>query len=271
MAKKPIFSNTVKRQTMAEQVAETVQESILAGELESGATLPTEPELAGQFGVSRAVIRDATRILMARGLVEVQHGRGVFVTQPQNEAFGEALFLALRRAEATAWDIEQFDQIIYPEVVALAAITASDKEVANIRRLSEENLKVVAEFHSKWWQQDAPVADNERLLAAFGRFMRAIFEATHNQVFIQLAEPLLNLRALRNWVDAEDDTFESIMERATTYNQFIVEAVAGRDPDKARVTIKWIMTLPPEAITAMRQTPIGEIAVIPVSLPRYER
>lgn len=45
------------------------------------------------------MVRDATRILMAQGLVEVKHGLGVFVTPPQNEAFGEALLLALRRAD----------------------------------------------------------------------------------------------------------------------------------------------------------------------------
>jgi DNA-binding FadR family transcriptional regulator len=55
-------------------------------------------ELAEQFGVSRAVVHDTTRILMAQGLVEVKHGLGVFVTPPQNEAFGEALLLARRRA-----------------------------------------------------------------------------------------------------------------------------------------------------------------------------
>jgi len=108
MARKPMFSKFAKKQTLAEQMAETVQELILSGEVQGGVTLPTEPELAEQFGVSRAVVRDATRILMARGLVEVEHGRGVFVTQPQNEAFGEALLLALRRVGATVWDVEQF-------------------------------------------------------------------------------------------------------------------------------------------------------------------
>jgi len=79
-------------------------------------------ELAEQFGVSRAVMRDATRILMAQGLVEVKHGLGVFVTPSQNEAFGEALLLALRRAGATVWDVEQFEQVILPEVVLLRVL-----------------------------------------------------------------------------------------------------------------------------------------------------
>ncbi len=272
MAKKPMFSKVVKKQTMAEQMAETIQALILSGELAGGATLPTEPELAEQFGVSRAVVRDATRILMARGLVEVKHGRGVFVTQPHNEAFGAALLLALRRARATAWDVEQFEQIIFPEVIALAAGTASDEEVATIQQLAEAYLEVVVEHQTKWWAWDkeTPEVEKERLLTAFRPVMQAIFAATHNQVFIQLAQPLLNLRNLRNWAEDEGSTPEMAIEQETYYTRQLIGAIAGRDPAQARATVARLMTmtLPPEAIEAMRQTPVGEIAIIPIPMPK---
>jgi GntR family transcriptional repressor for pyruvate dehydrogenase complex len=270
MGKQPIFSQAIKKQTMAEQMAETIQELILSGVLESEGTLPTEPELAEQFGVSRAVVRDATRILMARGLVEVQHGRGVFVTQPQNETFGEALLLALRRANATAWDVEQFEQIVFPEVVALAATAASDEEVAAIKRLAEQNIEVIIDYHGKWWQREAPPDEQERLMAAFQQLMHAIFAATHNQVFMQLAQPLLNLRNLRNWVDAEDDTLERAIEQDSAYTRQLVDAIESRDPVHARTTVARLMELPPEAIEAMRQTPVGEISTIPIPFSRRQ-
>jgi DNA-binding FadR family transcriptional regulator len=133
MSNKPRFSPTIKKQTMAEQVAEAIKEAILADEWQSGEALPTEPELSSQFGVSRAVIRDATRMLAAQGLVEAQHGKGVFVTSSQVEAFGDALLLALRRAGATVWDVEHFEQVIYPEVCALASQEATDEELTAIR------------------------------------------------------------------------------------------------------------------------------------------
>ena len=267
MAKKPMFSKSVKKQTMAEQMAETIQELILSGELEGGVTLPAEPEIAQQFGVSRAVVRDATRILMARGLVEVKHGRGVFVTQPDNEAFSEALLLALRRTGATTWDVEQFEQIIFPEVVALAATTASDEEIDTIRRLAEKNLEIMAEHHTKWGHKEAPATEQERLITAFRQLMQTIFAATHNQIFVQLAEPLLNLRNLRNWTGAEENTPEKFIERETAYIHQLIDAIAGRDPSQARATVARLMELPPEAIEAMRQTPVGEIPTIPLPLP----
>ena len=113
------------RRTLAEQMADGLTEAILAGQWAAGAALPTEPELAAQFGVSRAVVRDATRMLVARGLVDARHGRGVFVTASGAAPFGDALLLALRRAGATVWDVERFEQMVLPVVAAEAARHAS--------------------------------------------------------------------------------------------------------------------------------------------------
>ena len=97
--------------------------------------------------------------------------------------------------------------------------------------------------------------------------MLAIFAATHNQVFVQLARPLLNLRNLRTWADAEEDTPETIVAVETAYTQQLVDAIASRDPAQARTAVARLAKLPPEAIQAMRQTPVGEISVIPIPLP----
>jgi DNA-binding FadR family transcriptional regulator len=261
------FTHPVKKMTLAEQMAGSIRESILSGELPGGSSLPTEPELAEQFGVSRAVVRDATRILMAQGLVEVQQGRGVFVTHPENEAFGEALLLALRRAGATAWDVEQFEQVLFPEVIALAASSATDEEIAEIRLLANEYIRSVSDHHQKWWHKDTPPAELSRFRGSFFKMQKAIFAATHNQVIAQLARPLFNLRNLRNWADSELDTPEAYTAMERYFVMGWVEAIAGRDPAKARQDTKNLMALPSEAIQAMRRTPVGEVAVIPVPPP----
>ena len=63
------FDAIDKKETLAQKVAVTIKEAIIRGEIKPGETLPTEPELAQQFNVSRSVIRDAARILMAWGLI----------------------------------------------------------------------------------------------------------------------------------------------------------------------------------------------------------
>jgi len=116
--------------------------------------LPTEPELAAQFGVSRAVVRDGTRMLAAQGLVEAQHGRGVFVTASPVAAFGDALLLALRREGASAWDVERFEQMVMPEVQAEAARQATVEDVAEIQRLAEAYHAAFAAVTRDSWGHD---------------------------------------------------------------------------------------------------------------------
>lgn len=263
MTQNPPFAQSIKKQTLAEQVAEAIKEAILAGEWVAGAALPTEPELAEAFGVSRAVVRDATRMLAARGLVEAQHGRGVFVTASQVEAFGEALLLALRRAGATTWDVEQFEQIVYPELFALAASAATDEELAHIATLAEAYLAHREELLTAHWDEGSlPPAANAVLMADYRAFVEAIFVATHNKLLQLLARPLVSLRSSRHWEAPEQTLAEALAEEAG-YMQAILAILSGRDPDAARAQMQAVLALPPEAIAAMRQTPIGEESKIP--------
>lgn len=271
MKKKTRFSKPVKKQTLAEQVAETIRESILADEWEPGTALPTEPELSEEFGVSRAVIRDATRMLAAQGLVEVHHGRGVFVTQSQVEAFGDALLLALRRTGATAWDVEQFEQLIIPEVCALAAIEATDDELAMMQQAADDYMALYGEVLTTYWLEEGwPPKESQKTIIAFRYFIQTVFEATHNQVFSLLAQPLLRLRSMRNWQPPKDDspTPAQLIQSEQNYLQQIVEAINTRDPAQARQTVKELMQLPAEAKQAMQRTAVGEVSIIHVSSPR---
>ncbi|HSJ52325.1 MAG TPA: GntR family transcriptional regulator [Anaerolineae bacterium] len=268
------LSSPIKRQTLAERVAETIREAILLGDLEPGAGLPTEPELAAQFGVSRAVVRDATRILMAQGLVDVQHGKGVFVTGSQTEAFGQALLLALRRAGASAWDVEQFEQLLLPEALALAATSATEEDVKRLGAAIEAYSAQFADYQARWARQEPLHGERDRLREGFGPVRQALLDATHNEVLRQLGPALLRLRALRSWVAEDEDpaqAAEAATHAETAYLQAILQAVIRGDPDEARATMKRLLRLPPEAIDAMRGTPVGETPVIPISIDRWAK
>ena len=70
-------------------------------------------------------------------------------------------------------------------------------------------------------------------MAAFRRMMQAIFAATHNQVLVQLARPLLNLRNLRTWAEAEENTPETIIALEINYVRQLIDAIASGDPAQA--------------------------------------
>lgn len=266
MIQKQQFSRKIKRQTLAEQVAVAIEDSILAGEWQAGDSIPTEPELSDQFNVSRAVIRDATRMLAAKGLVDVQHGRGVFVTESQAEAFGEALLLALRRAKASVWDVEHFEQIVYPEVFALAAVAANEDEIEQLRQLVDEYLQIMEKVLVVNADKSVlPANSAAEATESYRALIAQVFAMTHNKVFELLAPPLVRLRTFRNWQDDDMDMNE-LLAMESEYFQTIVDAIVSRDPENVRKMMHRLMKLPQEAVQAMRTTPVGEVPVIPIAL-----
>ncbi len=59
-----------------EAVRKHLEDQILAGELTVGSLLPDERELATEFGVSRAAVREALRMMAAQGLITSKVGAG---------------------------------------------------------------------------------------------------------------------------------------------------------------------------------------------------
>jgi GntR family transcriptional regulator len=67
------------KQPPSRVIAEDFRNKIESGELAPGARLPSERDLAEQFGTARNTAREAVRILTEAGLVTAEHGRGSFV------------------------------------------------------------------------------------------------------------------------------------------------------------------------------------------------
>jgi GntR family transcriptional regulator len=61
------------------RIAADLRQAIESGELTAGTRLPSERELAAQYGTARNTAREAMRLLSEAGLVIAEHGRGVFV------------------------------------------------------------------------------------------------------------------------------------------------------------------------------------------------
>jgi DNA-binding FadR family transcriptional regulator len=76
-----------------EQVADQLRELIMSGELAPGERLPNEALLAREFGVSRATVREALRVLAAQNLLRTAKGAGggSYVTLPTVDHISEFL------------------------------------------------------------------------------------------------------------------------------------------------------------------------------------
>src|SRR6266498_314100 len=87
----------LKQGALCEWAVEHLTGLIMTGRLRVGDFLPPEPELCKQLGMSRATVREAVRMLEARGLIERRHGVGVIVVNRSHEATVSTISMMLQR------------------------------------------------------------------------------------------------------------------------------------------------------------------------------
>ena len=68
----------ITRVPIVQQVVNNMKEYIMSGQIDVGQKLPTEKEWCEKMGVGRGTVREAFRILEAKGLIEIKPGRGAF-------------------------------------------------------------------------------------------------------------------------------------------------------------------------------------------------
>jgi DNA-binding FadR family transcriptional regulator len=106
--------------TLSDQIAISLGSQIIRGSAAAGSRLPTESELCELYGVSRSVIRDAIRTLSGRGLVEVQRGRRMQISQPSDAPFAQALVILLMRSGLTVAEVREARAAIETQLSLLA-------------------------------------------------------------------------------------------------------------------------------------------------------
>jgi DNA-binding FadR family transcriptional regulator len=119
-----------------EHVADQLREAIAQGDLRPGERLPNEVELASDFGVSRATIREALRVLSAQNLLSTTKGTGggTYVTLPKIEHISSFLHANIALlAESQDVSLEDF-----LEARELLEIPAARKAA---ERRTEEDLE----------------------------------------------------------------------------------------------------------------------------------
>lgn len=123
-----------------EQVAEQLRELIATGVLAPGQRLPTEAKLAAEFGVSRATVREALRLLAAQGLVRTAKGNGggSYVTVPTVDGVSEIVSSNLGLMSASA-DISLDDFLEARELLELPATRLATQ------RSSPDDLRALLE------------------------------------------------------------------------------------------------------------------------------
>ncbi len=163
-----------------EKIVEQIESLITSGMLHPGDKLPSEKELADQFGVSRTAVREAMKALTYKGLIDVNPGRGTFVSDNTTQAVRHSLGLLLKVGlEESSHDLIEVREILEPEIASLAASNRKGENIASMQ-------KAVAIM-------DASHANVAAFIEADLDFHLALAEATQNLLIPILIDTLVVL------------------------------------------------------------------------------
>ncbi|MGA1446550.1 MAG: FadR/GntR family transcriptional regulator [Pontimonas sp.] len=196
-------------------IIQNIQGRVLSGEWVQGSQLPSERELALEYGVSRPVIREALAGLVELGFIEIHPGRGSFVRGVKIDDLSGSLTRAATLAKITARDLVVARLGLECSAAELAA-KQSPRPVDHLRAALQEH----AEADSLQTLADTDLAFHELVVAASGNpLLVLMFGAIRNQVHALM---------LRSHSDP------NVQREGEPYHERIVTAIAEGQPSAAR-------------------------------------
>jgi GntR family transcriptional repressor for pyruvate dehydrogenase complex len=207
-----------------EQVVDQIRRQIISSSLKDGDQLPNERTLAEQFRVSRTVVREAIKTLAKEGLVEVRHGRGTFVIDGTSQALRRSLDLMISIGQVggiTDNDMVEIRQILEPGIAALAATRATEQDIADLR----EAVAIM----------DANMDNVSVYISADSNFHLTLAKATYNALISIILDPIVDL------LHRQRERIFHVVDgpaRGQYHHKRILDAIVGRDPERAREAMR---------------------------------
>lgn len=211
-----LFQQVEREPRLSDKVADMMLQTILSRRLKVGDRLPSERELGEQFGVSRTVVREAVRALVAKGLIEVRSGSGLRVAAVGASTVSESMGLFLRGGDFDFQKVHDVRKLLEVETAGIAAERATPDDVDALAAVCREMEEQIFDVEA------ASLLDLE--------FHRQIARATHNELYLLLLDSigraLIDIRRENLGAGSADETLKG--------HRAILEAIAAGSRQRAR-------------------------------------
>jgi len=223
MARSNVHFEPIDQPRAHEYAAEQIRRQISLRLIPTGQPLPPERELARMFGIGRATVQQAIRILEAEGLVQRRRGRagGTFIVGPISPRGSKRRLLSrLREERPVLLDALAFRLSVEPEIAAVAAVTRTDDDLSALRAA---------------WERAASALDDAEFMRFDSQFHLAMGRATHNRFFVDAAE---RLRLALNQALMALPESALWHARSNAEHRRILAAIEAREPARARSALR---------------------------------
>ena len=206
----------IRRSRLYQGIVEQIEGLLERGDIRPGDQLPPERQLADQFQVSRASVREALRTLELLGIVETRPGGGTFVRRTAPDDLARPLTSLMARGHTVA-DVIEVRGLIEPALAALAAERITAAQLAELEEIFAEQERKVVDAEP-WAEEDT-------------RFHEAIGHAARNELLTTMLGVVWDvLRESREqWLQTNQRAHASL-----DAHRRILAALSAHDPDAAR-------------------------------------
>lgn len=216
------------KHNLTHQLTHDLGIAIVKGEYPIGSGLPSEADLCLKYEVSRSATREAVKMLSAKGLISSRPKQGIQVLPESNwNMFDTDVLGWILNSKPSLSLLKEFTQVraaIEPEATALAALHASEEQIANIE-------KALARM------QDAEDGLDDPLEADI-EFHNSVLMACGNRFLAQLTDFIST--ALRVSI-RYTNKIKGVNNADVQKHADILNAVKSGDPDLARNCVKTIL------------------------------
>ena len=251
-------SRTFSQRSIHGRIAHEIGQQILRGDLAPGEVLPNETDLGTNFGVSRTVLREAIKVLAAKGLVEsrTKVGTRVKARDQWNMLDPDVLSwsLASHDAEAYALAVSEMRRVLEPAGAALAAQRATPEEIARIRATYEA--------------MEAAGTKTEDSVYHDLRFHLSILEATGNPFLVSMGHVIESAIAFNIKLSIK---MPNLRVQSLPLHRIVLERIEKRDPRGAQAAMVKLLQEAQMDIERILAGPRGGRAARAASTKRFSR
>jgi GntR family galactonate operon transcriptional repressor len=208
-----------------EYVVEEMGLKIMRGDVSPGDTLPNEDDLCEQYGVSRGVLREATKVLAQKGLIRTQPKVGTRIQSRQNWNLFDTDVLLWKLKVGDKLDflknVTEVRRIIESEAARYAAQRADDQEIEHIRTCYHQ-LAATLENKADY--------DYDTYLESDMAFHAAILNACRNELLAQIGCTMRQSVYTARKADIHDINTQ---RESLPFHRSMLEAITTHDAEKA--------------------------------------
>lgn len=198
---------------------------IVAGRYAPGSSIPPEPLLCEELGVSRTVVREAVKSLIAKGLVSSgpKVGTRVLPSDQWNWFDADVIVWQTRVGLSPDFlrDLQDLRRAVEPAAVRLAAERATSEDIAGMEA-AYALMKQAIEFGGDYVTPDL-------------RFHQGLIAASHNRMLVQMSRALAALLRTSFEISTRRKDGPST---SLPLHRAVLDAVIARKPDRAEKAIR---------------------------------